>query len=106
VKTVKTKIVLTCLVAVIALLAVNGELVGLPKKNDTAIVGSLEDGRSGEMRFRSYHPTRQELARGVSEAITPPGKSSLAETTGKDRWRSRQRCACPMASRGACLPLS
>jgi dienelactone hydrolase len=64
VKTVKTNIALTCLLALIALLAVNGELVGLPKKNDTAIVSSLEDGRIGEMRFRSYHPTRQELARG------------------------------------------
>jgi dienelactone hydrolase len=64
VKTVKTNIALACLAAVVALVAVNGKLIGLPRENVTTLVSNLEDGRSGKIRFKSYHPTRQELIRG------------------------------------------
>jgi dienelactone hydrolase len=50
--------------AAIALVAANTDLPGRPGADDGAIVATLADGRTGTIRFKSYQPTRRELARG------------------------------------------
>jgi len=64
VKRLEMKLFVVCLVAFLALAAVHGEIAVAPSESAAPIVRSLEDGRSGEIRFISFQPTRQQLDRG------------------------------------------
>lgn len=50
--------------AAIGLAAATTDLTELTGAGDEALVATLADGRTGAIRFKSYQPTRRELARG------------------------------------------
>jgi dienelactone hydrolase len=79
--TLKTSIVLACLAALAALLAINANLIGLSKNGVTPLSTSLEDGRVGDLRFRSYNPSREALVRGDyrKESVAVPATLHLPD---------------------------
>ena len=57
-------LVLMGVAAAIGLAAATTDLTELTGAGDEALVATLADGRTGAIRFKSYQPTRRELARG------------------------------------------
>jgi hypothetical protein len=64
VKLTTTKLLAACLAVTVTLVASHdGHTLSTPR-DDGPVVRSLADGRSGDIRFVSYAPTRKEIARG------------------------------------------